>query len=153
VSPALARYELARALAESGREGEARAQIGRLKLPDEAPPDARVAVGQLAYRLGETALALTVLEEALRRDPSFAPAHEALGVVLEASGRHPEAVAHLAEACRLDPASPTARVSLAVLMARDSRLAEARQLLREALEVSPGYEPAERLLVELGRTP
>jgi tetratricopeptide (TPR) repeat protein len=151
VSPALAGYELTRALAEAGREDDARAEIGRLRLPDDAPNGARLAIGQLALRLGETGLALATLSDALRHEPGSSPAQEALGLALEASGRRAEAIARLEEACRLDATSAGARFNLAVLLARESRLADARRLLGEALQISPGYEPARRLLEDLDR--
>jgi tetratricopeptide (TPR) repeat protein len=150
VSPALAGYELALAQAQVGREDEARAELRRLQLPDDAPSGARLAIGLLAARLGETSIALATLRDAVRREPGLATAHEALGLVLEGSGRRLDGIAELEEACRLDPRNASARFNLAVLLARESRLEDARRLLREALQISPTFEPARKLLGDLG---
>src|SRR5262245_16794127 len=59
------------------------------------------ALGQ--YRLGEHALALTNLQEALKTAPDFAPAHELMGLIFSALGRKPEALFHLRHAAELWP--------------------------------------------------
>jgi tetratricopeptide (TPR) repeat protein len=150
IAPIEASHDLARALAALGRRPEA-VQVLATAIAALAGGDARaLPMGLLAMSLDAPAAAERALRVAIDREPSSAPAHEALGLALAQLGRGEQARAELEEACRLDPASASARFNLAVLSLRQGRRDDARRLAAEALHLSPGYAPARGLLGALG---
>jgi tetratricopeptide (TPR) repeat protein len=93
-----------------------RADIAGAALRVRVDPRDVAARQSLAVKLlqaGQTADAISHLEEALRLAPHDADVHSNLGTALQASGRLGEAMAHLAEAVRLRPMDDRLRVNLA----------------------------------------
>ena len=86
------------------------------------------------------------LEEAIAKDPSFAPAYAGLGIAYALrSGQFrqdiPEEVrklrAAVEQAIRLDPLLPEAHGALGMLYARDARWVESEKSFRRAIELDP----------------
>ncbi|HLA79612.1 MAG TPA: tetratricopeptide repeat protein [Vicinamibacteria bacterium] len=148
--PALAEFELARALLEAGDDQGAAAVVDTARIPPETGARGWQAWGELALGAGRPQLAAAWLGESLTRSPEVAAAREKLGLALAMLGRDDEAEIALVEALRLDPGSASAHLNLAVLRARQGRRAEARSLAREALRLRPDYLEARGLLRELG---
>jgi tetratricopeptide (TPR) repeat protein len=143
--------ELARALLSLGRLEEARAAVASTTPLEDTDAPTALALGNLAFQLDDPATALRFQQEALRRAPEMAAAHEGLGLTLERLGRDGEAIAALEAACRLDPSDPTAPFNLALLYARAGRLTDARRLAQRALALDPGSPHPRALLEELSR--
>jgi tetratricopeptide (TPR) repeat protein len=75
-------------------------------------------------------------------DPSFAPAHHALGMMAITSGRFDDAVRYLAEAVRLDPLAADARNSLGSALLQAGRPEEAVRAFLEAVRLEPSFATA-----------
>jgi TolB-like protein len=73
---------------------------------DPRDPHARALLGGMLAVFGEKADALTLLDQALAENPSFAWGHWALARGLSIWGRAGEAVSHLTTALRLSPRDP-----------------------------------------------
>lgn len=136
----------------------------------------------IAYRkAGRNRDAIPWYEEALRREPGFAPALRRLGLVLDPRraiailARAPEdamsqnnlgeillrqnrlddAIAALRRAIALDPDLPEAHNNLGVALSRAHHFAGAQQSFEQALRIDPGLAAAHRnlglLLQSLGQ--
>jgi tetratricopeptide (TPR) repeat protein len=147
----VAGLDLARALLAADRAQEARAAVAATPLLEDTDGATAATLADLALGLGDAEGAVRFAAEAVRRAPSLARAHKALGVALGQLGRAPEALAALEAAARLDPADPTLPYNLALLHARAGRLAEARRLAERSLALDPGARPARALLDQLPR--
>ena len=143
--------DLARALLATGRGGDARAVVASTPLLDDTDAPTALALGDLALQMDDPATAVRFLDDAVRRAPQMAPAHESRGIALVRLGREAEALGALDEACRLDPSDPTAPFNLALLHARAGRLAEARRWARRAAALDPQSPHPRELLDRLGR--
>jgi tetratricopeptide (TPR) repeat protein len=99
--------------------------------------------------------AVAALREALRLEPTSAPAHAALGLALIGQRNSTEALAAYQEALRLDPDLIDAHNGLAVLLASQGRLDEAVIEFREMTRVDPdsaiGYYNLAIALADLDR--
>jgi adenylate cyclase len=106
------------------------------------------------------------LEEAIAKDPSFAPAYAGLAMAYAfRSGQFrqdiPDEVRKLRaaaeQAIRLDPLLAEAHDALGMLYARDARWVESERSFRHAIELDPGSSASHSefayLLRSLGRTP
>ena len=95
------------------------------------------------------------LLEAVRLDPAFAPAHNALGLWYRESGRLDEALRHTAAALAREPDNPDYAVTRASALAAAGRAADAWEVLRPLVAVeSPGLWPAwlyAQIATKLGR--
>ena len=90
-------------------------------------------------RLGRHEEALAAAEEAVARDPAFAPAQSNLGVALRALARRDEAAARFREAARLDPRNAEAHANLGVTLTELGRAQEAEAALERALSLAPQW--------------
>ena len=89
------------------------------------------------------------LQEALRIDPKYARAHNALGVVLVFMGKTvAEIEAAFRSAIVSDPKLPDAHFNLGKLLLESSRPAEAKEELQRVLELDSRHAPANQLLAE-----
>jgi predicted Zn-dependent protease len=142
----VAGYDLARALAGSGRIVEA----GRVleSTPQALAPDPEGVIGRadLALLVNRPDLACTFLSEAAARWPRDAAVRLRYGLALIVAGQTPAAIGQLEEAVRLDPGVAAAHLNLAVLYAQTGRTAEAAAEAHEALRLQPDYPQAEGLL-------
>jgi tetratricopeptide (TPR) repeat protein len=80
--------------------------------------------------------------EALRLEPTLAPAHNNLGAALKAQGDLRGAVACYREALRLDPKDAKAHYNLGLALQAQGDLAGAVACYREALRLDPKYTTA-----------
>jgi tetratricopeptide (TPR) repeat protein len=127
----------------------ARAAVVATPLLPDTDAVTATALGVLAVTLQAPEAGLRFLDEALRRDPAAADAHEHRGLALERLGRRAEALQALETACRVDPADPTAHFNLALVYARAGRLAEARRAAERALALDPSSPHTRELLAAL----
>src|SRR3954470_2751743 len=72
------------------------------------------------------------LKEALAADPSYAPAHSALAVVLQKVGKHEETIEHARRACELEPNDPFSFTALSVTYQRAFAGTNNQQYIRMA---------------------
>lgn len=93
---------------------------------------------------------LALLEESLRRDPASSQTLTYLGVAHELMGRPDAATRDYERALALFPESVDALFGLARVHASLGRVPEALAGARRCLELSPGFEPARRMVAELG---
>ena len=132
--------------------GNALSEVGRLQEAEQCfevvaqlrPNDPRAFVNLATIRKlrGETAAAISLLEQALRADPNYANAHAELGSILQDVGRIPEARRHLEAAVRLDPGLFRARLNLGVLLAQQGELEGAEHWFQSALAIDPDSDAA-----------
>ena len=94
----------------------------------------------------ETQKAISKLEEAIQIAPSFAEAHQNLGVQYARSGRTVEAMKQFETALEIGPPDPKAYSNLGWCYVRLSQFREAENLARKALSLNPDNAPARTLL-------
>ncbi len=94
----------------------------------------------------ETAKAIGKLEEAIHIAPSFAEAHQNLGVQYARSGRTTEAMRQFETALEIGPPDAKAYSNLGWCYVRLSQYREAENLARKALALDPDNAPARTLL-------
>jgi Tfp pilus assembly protein PilF len=100
---------------------------------------------QLAWELleeGQTAEAERILRNTLGANPSYAPAHSALGVALDRQDRGREGLRHHEEAVRLDPEDVEARYRLGVALLQQGDAAQGATHLEEVTRRDPDYYQA-----------
>jgi hypothetical protein len=126
------------AIAESsGRDAEALAAFEAAAEEDEESPDIWTRIGSLECRLSAAdRRGLDALRRALQVDPTYGPAHRAIGVCEEARGHHAEAQAAFAVAAQVDPGV----VSAEAVARHDATLAGRTALL--AITERHGGDPA-----------
>ncbi len=132
--------------------GKASAEMQRAV---ELAPDSlaiRVGLGWCAYYSRDYDRALAIFRSALERDPTFALAHQTLGMTYEQKKMYPEALDELGKAVALGGASPSAVAALGHAYASAGRAGEARdQLARlEALARQRYVPPLYLAWVHLG---
>ena len=122
-----------------------------LALGTAAPAQELPAALQPLFEEGVRALRAGKLEEAekafrgvLAKDPSSAPVHNNLGIVLQERQQHEQAVAEFREAARLDPRYVAPRILLGASLLALGRVSEARKELERAVKLAP-KEPLARL--------
>jgi len=92
--------------------------------------------------------AVSLLEEATRRDPNFALAHNQLGQAYLQKQMHGEAIAELQKAVQLSEGSPTCMANLARAYAASGKRSEAAKLLSDLKRRSnPGSSHASEIAV------
>ncbi|HEY8549144.1 MAG TPA: tetratricopeptide repeat protein [Vicinamibacterales bacterium] len=111
---------------DAGRARAAHVEaVRRNRLASAKSPWPPLNYGSFLMNLGELAEAESLLREAVQYDEELAPAHHALGTLLERTGRLDEAVAELSRAATVDPAYPEPHYALARIHRRKGRVAEA----------------------------
>jgi tetratricopeptide (TPR) repeat protein len=119
-SLATAQFNLAFALRDAGREGDA---IGRYQEAVRLEPgfvDARNSLGLALARAGKYDEAIAQYEAALRIQPAQAQVQNNFGNALLRTGKTAEAIRHYEEALRIEPKSVSALTNLALLRATDA---------------------------------
>ncbi|MGB7157644.1 MAG: tetratricopeptide repeat protein [Tepidisphaeraceae bacterium] len=111
-----AHYGLGMALVEQGDLTDAAAHLAEAARSRTHARDARLALARLAARAGQSADALTWLNQVLAESPDDAAAHFQVGLLAQGSGQVESAVAHYRKALEHNPAS-SARNNLAWLLA------------------------------------
>ncbi|MCX7273674.1 MAG: tetratricopeptide repeat protein [Burkholderiales bacterium] len=112
------------------------------------PRAANTAVEQASrlLREGQTALALTSLEESLKRHPRDAQLRFLYGVVLAGNGRADDAILVFEQLTQEFPELPEPHNNLAVMLAGRGDLDRARAALENAVRALPGYALAQENL-------
>lgn len=143
---------LGEALLQEGDLHGARAAFQRVIEAQPGAPEGLAGLGNVLLREQQYAAAIEVLEQAVRRDPSYRVAHYLLGMAYRGAGRGDEAARELAlgleaqtrylpdpltEAGARYQVSSTARTERAMALLGAGRPAEAAGLLEQAL----AYEP------------
>jgi spermidine synthase len=102
-----------------------------------------------AFRLGEMCAqqkrldeAARFYEEALRHDPKYAEAHNALGNLLASRGRHEEALEHHMTAIKLSRGSAVAYNNMGCTLSEQGRTEEALEYYAKALRADPEFAVA-----------
>ncbi len=139
----MAHNNLAIALADAGRCGEAVAHFEQALRLRPAYPEAEANLGEALNRLGRSGEAIPHLERALQLQPTYADAHHNLGIALLATGRAAEGMAQFDVALRLRPAYPEAQFSLGHALAVAGRYADAIPHFAEAARLKPDYAAAQ----------
>ena len=109
-------------------------------MPQEGGPAAGGAgatCGRLLQCRGEHALAVAPLEEAISRNPSFAPAHALLAQTLVLAGRPEEGLARIRHAQRLGPGAFVAGLAVVHFLRHEPR--EALVHAERAVALNPDY--------------
>jgi len=111
---------------------------------DPAHQEARLRLGRVAMRLGETAEARAALEGVLARDPmpevAFL-AHLFLGRLQEEAGRHDDAAGRYQAALAIDPLSQSARLALSHSRLRLGDAVAARREVETAVQAARRAKP------------
>ena len=142
------------ATAMRARLGESMASIQKLTTPYTNVTTASLqafhafSLGEDEHRLGrDFPQAASFYQEAIRLDPSFAGAHNNLGLALsQRTGRLQEAVAEYRSAIQLDPGFAPAWYNLGAAQYRLGKLKEAEEAFREELRLSPDDPPGQKAL-------
>lgn len=101
------------------------------------------------FERGDLKIAMEKLKMALRQNPDYVPAHQAIGLVYQAIDRDQEALVHLKRAVELAPGDGTAHNSYAVLLCRMERFEQAEKHFRLALD-DPFYATPAAVLSNAG---
>ena len=100
-------------------------------------------------RYGDADQAIRYWEHCLTLDPTFDKAHQAIGVIVEATGDHATAAEHFRLAAELDPGSPIFPVYYARALTRQGKLEQAAAILARFVQARPTSVAA---MVTLGET-
>ncbi|MCC7395548.1 MAG: hypothetical protein IT455_00615 [Planctomycetes bacterium] len=96
-------------------------------------------LGVVAHKMGQERRAELALRRAVRRDESFAEAHNRLGILLVAVGRLEQGLPHLQRAHRLAPNDPSPLLHLAQAMAMRGQREDAEAYVAAAARL--GADP------------
>jgi tetratricopeptide (TPR) repeat protein len=120
--------------------------VGAAAPSQELPPSLQAPFGEgvRALRSGQLDEAERAFRSVLARDPTSAPAHNNLGIVLQERRQHERAIAEFREAARLDPRYVAPRILLGASLLALGRVDEAREAVERAVRLSP-KEPLARL--------
>ena len=110
------------------------------KASDPAPFAYRL--GELCSKQGRLDEAAGFYGEALRSNPDYVEAHNALGNLLAGQGKYQEALDHHLRAIKLSPESAVAYNNMGCTLSEQGRGAEALEYYSKALEVDPGFAVA-----------
>ena len=97
------------------------------------------------YDRAENDQALAAYQESIKADPTFAAAHNSLGMVLIDLERYDEALAELHEGIQLDPSYAEAYNSIGFVLRRMQRQLDAASAYNRYLELEPGAEEGPRI--------
>jgi hypothetical protein len=127
---------------------------GSVRLPPDEPAPS---CGQRRPLLSDRPeAAIEQYREAVRRVPTYAEAHNNLGLALAQQDRFVEAVEHYREALRLRPDYTGVHTNLGMALAKQGRTEEALQYFVDAVALRPSSAEAHNnlglILVRAGRT-
>ena len=109
-------------------------------------PPGSITVAAIDALVEVAAGAIARYEEAIRREPAFAMAHNNLANALAESGRLAEAIPHYETALRLEPDSAEGHNNFASALAQSGRFTDALQHYEIALRLRPDYPQAQENL-------
>lgn len=123
---------------------EALLSLSRAKDLNPDLPGLRLNIAIAYYRLEAFAPALTVLQEALERDPGNGAVHYFIGLALKGTGRYERSLPFIQRAMALDSGlTPSAwyHIGVAHYMAGEEN--EAREAFKNSIQADPGSEIAQ----------
>jgi tetratricopeptide (TPR) repeat protein len=132
--------------------GDAQKAAALYKEAFEANPDDAQLAFKYALTLdktGDTGTERTVLEQAIKIDPTMAAAQNQLGYLDSRGGDPSSAEEHFRLAVRAAPAYTQAWISLAATLAMESKLSEAQEAVASALRLDPANSEALQLRKDL----
>lgn len=135
---AFARYNLGKALAESGAPGEAVEHYQAALRLEPAWPHVHNNLGNAWSALGRIAEAAECFQNAVRIKPDYALAHYNLGNALVRLGRKDEALGAFRAAVRLAPGFAEARENLGAVLLDTGRTGEAAEQFEQNLALGAG---------------
>jgi tetratricopeptide (TPR) repeat protein len=139
---ALANYNLANTLAQSGKPEEAIAHYRNALQSDPAHFDAHMNLGLALAKTGQVEEAIAQFRHSLQIQPGYAKAHLNLGDALLRQGRTDEAVASLQQALALQPNYAKAHYDLANVWFDQGRMDDAVAHYRMAIAADPEFVDA-----------
>lgn len=127
------------------------AEIDAFEWTEEEERDPRIPNlrGVCLIELGRPNAAVKALEQAIRSDPSHAPAHRNLAIALRVLGRTGRATSEFGQALQIDPVDLEARLGLAEMQLELRRVAEAAETLGGLKPYQEGDLRALRLRAEI----
>lgn len=139
VDPGLekARFNYARALEKTGDFGSARRELETLKLPE-----ARVSLGQILARSGDTTNAAAAFRQALQSRPHEPAAHMGLGAIHLAQGDLTGAFEAVSRAYRAEPGNPEYRLNRARILYMRGERRTATQEFQAVVRANPEFAEA-----------
>lgn len=132
-----AHHDLGAALVAKGVPRAAAAHFERALALDPGHTGSRLALARIQLDAGLAVTAGELLEEAVRREPALAAAHDLLARAYRAQSRAAPALAAAGVAVRLAPESVDSRLLLAALLEQVGRLDEAIEHREAAREARP----------------
>ena len=135
-------FAIAHSLYESERLAEAEVMCRRILALTPQHGDAWHLMGQIAFRVGQPALAGKCLEQAIAIHPEVAVYYNSLSVVWHAQHRREEALAAARKAVALGAHSWTAHFNLGNALLDARALSAAAASFREALSLNPNFADA-----------
>jgi tetratricopeptide (TPR) repeat protein len=141
------RLQLALAYVAMKRSDWARPELERLAAAEPDNVTSRYWLARLDYDAGLYPSAVERLRVIVAQAPTFARAHDNLGLCYEALNQPDEAIPHYREAVRLNrlernAASPWPALNLGILLRTRGELEEAESLFHEALKHDPHFARA-----------
>src|SRR5438552_7380095 len=109
---------------------------------DPGAPVGQYSRGWALAQQGKLTEAMAHYQTALRLNPDYAEAHNAVGALLADQGKLAEASEHYQTALRLKPDHAEAHGNVGSALARQGKLAEAVEHYQPALRFKPGYADA-----------
>lgn len=96
-----------------------------------------IMMGNVQHRLGRTAEALALWQQALKRDPKHPEVYEKMGWFAMEKGHYPEAITHWQKALELNPKASGVHSGMARALMGLNRHTEAIEQLQQEIEASP----------------
>lgn len=96
-----------------------------------------ILMGNVQHRLGRTAEALALWQQALKRDPKHPEVYEKMGWFAMEKGQYQEAIKHWQKALELNPKAPGIHSGMARALMGLNRHPKAIEQLQQEIEVSP----------------
>lgn len=131
---------------QAGQLDEAEAVCRTVLETDSEQADCLHLLGLVAFRRGEHARAIDLIELALKDKPDDAEAHAHLGAALQNAGDAEPAIAHLRRSLALKPDQPEAHRNLGLILRGLGRFDEAADHHRQATALNPNYAEAHSAL-------
>jgi tetratricopeptide (TPR) repeat protein len=105
--------------------------------PRTSDDETKLNVGEELVRMGRPAEAISILQEAVRESPDYAPAHFNLGVAFNDAGRKDEALDEFESAIKSMPNFFDAHAAMALTLLETGRPVGAVEHFREAAHIRP----------------
>ena len=98
------------------------------------------------HEAGHAESSFAHLQNAIALDPTYAPAHNQLGLITALRGDEHGALLEFEKAVKLDPALAIPHCNLAIALLRAGRASEAEVEARKAVQLDPSYSKAQSVV-------